>query len=93
MLSIDCESLLAENVPARKTAILHENENAAAQSVLDSSSDLRSFCAALNGIGSPTFAARHPTRDEIGVEPPSGSLRGGGAELWIIFSGNHHFIN
>jgi hypothetical protein len=33
-----------------------KNKNAAAQSVLDSSSDLRSFCAALNGIGLRTFA-------------------------------------
>jgi hypothetical protein len=46
MLSIDCESIRAGNVPARKSGILGVKRNAAAQLVLGLPSGLRRFCAA-----------------------------------------------
>jgi len=44
-MSIGCELIQAGAVPARKSAFICENENPAAQLMLDPPSALRRFCA------------------------------------------------
>jgi hypothetical protein len=71
-------------MPARKSAFIRENENPAAQLMLDPPSALRRFCAASHAKGTRTFPTHRRHRDKTVPNLHSRKTFGLGCGLYFL---------